>query len=84
MKSFIYSKKVYFIIVIIISIFWIINSFIPATFCRQTYYSIFHWNVCSEMSLLLNSFFIIFQIITVLGTAYLIVLALLFLQQNPK
>jgi len=85
MKGIIYSKKVYFILTIIVLIFWIINSFIPLGSCHQErYYSILHWDVCDNMSPVVNTLLVIFQVVTLLGSAYLIVVALLFLQQNPK
>ena len=87
MKNLIYSKKVYFLFVILISFFWIINSFIPTNFCHQERdYGIFHWDVCNNMTSVVNVLFVLFQVITLLGTAYLIMVLLLFLllNQSPK
>ena len=85
MKSRMYSKKTYFVLAIIISFFWIINSFIPTNSCHQERYygGVFHLGVCDNMAPIVNTLFIIFQVITLLGTAYLIVFALLFIK-NPN
>ena len=83
MKNIFYSRKLYFIMAIIILGFWIINSFVPVDSCHQArYYGIFHWDVCDNMNLVTNVVFVVFQVITLLGTAYLIVVGLLFLQQD--
>jgi len=85
MEKIIYSKRIFFVLVIVILTFWIINSFIPLGSCHQVrYYETFHWDVCDNMSFMVNLFVNIFQVITLLGSAYLIVIALLYLKQNSK
>lgn len=84
MKNALFSKKIYFILVIIILAFWIINSFIPQNSCHEERYGAFHWSVCDNMTTAENILFIIFNCITLLGSAYLIIVALLFLQQKHR
>ncbi len=81
-KSF-FSKKVFYIITIITLAFWIISTYIPDSGCEQRRFDGWHWDVCENMTPLANAIYVIFQVVTILGSAYVIVASVLFLKTEP-
>ena len=76
-------NKIYYILVLIILFGWIIYSFIPIESCHQERFAdlFLHWDVCEDMSFVMNFLFIVFDIFLTLGSAFLIVLSILFLNK---
>ncbi|MFH1972682.1 MAG: hypothetical protein ABIJ18_04355 [archaeon] len=80
--KWLYSKRTFLILIIVILLFWVVNDFIPDDSCENNRFGVldeWHWDVCEDMSPLQNFLYVLFGVITYLGTAYLIFLAIFFL-----
>ena len=74
-----YSRKIFHLLTIIVLFFWISLSSISSNQCTNIYFFGFlHWDVCENMGTLTNALYVIFQILTVLISGYLIVVGIMF------
>lgn len=84
MNKFLNSKKTFYGIVVIVLLLWIFGTSIPAPNCEQKRFGlqIFHWDICKDMSPLTNFWYVSLGVLTLLGSAYVIALAVLFLKSE--
>ncbi len=85
MSKSLFSKKAFYIITVITLAFWITTTFIPNSGCEQRRFGpqgVLHWNVCESMTPTINFLYVAFNILTLLGSAYVAVLAIFFLKSE--
>ena len=80
-----YSEKYFYLITISVLLSWFILDFISSSQCFNTYFLGFlHWDVCKNMSFLVNFLYVAFQTLVVLASAYLIILSTIFFNKKYK
>ncbi|MDD5331855.1 MAG: hypothetical protein PHE43_03480 [Candidatus Nanoarchaeia archaeon] len=83
MKSIFHSRKAFYVITIIVLALWLGLSFVPTSSCKDErfgVFGIFHLKICNDMSIFDNIIYILVEILTLIGTAYLIISAVLYLK----
>lgn len=72
------SRKTFYLITILVLLSWLALDLIPSKQCSNTYFLGFiHWDVCENMGTFTNALYVIFQILIVIASAYLIVSGLI-------
>lgn len=83
MKNKTCSKKIYFIIAIIVAALSIAYMIIPNSECVNQRFGpldVFHWDVCSNMTFMQNLLYVVSGVILALGSAYLIIAGIIYLR----
>jgi len=75
------SKKVFYLLTVIVLLFWIVFLFAPTKSCVDTYPLKglgFHWTICSDMSFSVNLLFVAMLFLLILLSGYLIAVGTMF------
>lgn len=86
MKYKLHLKKIYFAIAILVACLSIAYMIIPDSGCvnqRFGPFGTFHWDVCSNMTVMQNLLYVISGVILALGSAYLIIVGIMYLRFEP-
>ncbi|MFA5888598.1 MAG: hypothetical protein WC852_07865 [Candidatus Nanoarchaeia archaeon] len=77
-----YSRKMYFIIAILVACLSIAYMIVPVSECVNQIFEPLgmHWDVCSNLTFTQNLIYVILEAIMVLGSAYLIIAGIMYLK----